>query len=155
MKMSVKVAISSALLVSLSLCAGGVQASRDAVHYVPIQEAIDLGIRDGKLDNDVKFYFGNQPHPPVTSMLTRGISTHQKTNNRRGCTWAMVSALIRLQDAARARGGNAVINIESYYDRRPYRNNSQFECHVGRMMSAVALRGDIVRLGHAPRRHGR
>jgi len=149
MKMSVKAAGFAALFVSLSLCAVGVQA-RDTTHYFPIQEALGTDRAQG-LDNDVKLYFGNQRHPPVRSMLYKNITTNKKTNSanktdQAACNLAMLSALIAFQQAARNRGGNAVVNIESYYNRRVFRSNDQFECHAGNLMSGVALKGDIVRL---------
>ena len=149
MKTSVKAAGFAALFVSLSLCATSVQA-RDTTHYFPIHEALEEARAQG-LDTDIRLYFGNQKHPPVRSTIYTGITSNKKTSSanktdQAACNRAMQSALIALQQAARNRGGNAVINIASYYNRRVYRSNSQFECHSGNIMSGVVLRGDIVRL---------
>ena len=152
MKMSMKAAVSSALLVSLSLCAAGIQA-RDTTHYLPIRDAINLGKAKGELGNDIRFYFGNQPHPPVVATFSKGITTNKKTNSANksdeaACSWAMLSALIQMQHAARKQGGNAVVNIESYYNKNAFRNNDKYECHAGNIMAGVVLKGDIVKLRH-------
>jgi uncharacterized protein YbjQ (UPF0145 family) len=60
----------------------------------------------------------------------------------------MLSALIQLQERARREGGNAVINIKSYYKKQTFSSESQFECHAGNIMAGVALKGDIVKLRH-------
>ncbi|MDR2207513.1 MAG: excinuclease ATPase subunit [Azoarcus sp.] len=149
MKGSVKAAGFTILLASLSLCAVSVQA-RDTTHYFPIKEAFESDTDKG-LEGDIKFYFGGQKHPSVAATLNRGIVTNKKTNaanksDHAACNRAMLSALVQLQKAARNAGGNAVVNIESYYKKNVFRSNDQFECHAGNIMAGVALRGDIVRL---------
>ena len=149
MKTPVKAAGVAALFVSLSLCAASVQA-RDTTHYLSIKEAIEVAKSQG-LGDDIKLYFGDQQYPPVEATLTKGISTNKKTNaanktDQVACNWAMHSALLQLQLAARNMGGNAVVNIESYYKKNVFRSKDQFECHAGGIMAGVALRGDVVRL---------
>lgn len=148
MKMFVKACV--VLLVSLPLSASIAQA-RDTVHHLPVHDAIELGKAKGELGHEVKFYFGGQPHSAVETMLNKGIVTNKKTNSanksdEEACKWVMVSALIQLQKAALERGGNAVVNIESFYKRNVFRSNDQYECHAGNIMSGVALRGDVVKL---------
>jgi uncharacterized protein YbjQ (UPF0145 family) len=58
----------------------------------------------------------------------------------------MATALLQMQQAARDMGGNAVVNIESFYKRKVFRSNDQFECHAGNIVAGVALRGDVVKL---------
>jgi len=149
MKMPLKATGLAALLVSLSLCAITAQA-RDTTHFLPIKDAVEIGKTQGLAD-DIRLYFGNQKHPAVAATLTKGISTNKKTNaanksDEVACNWAMQSALIQLQQAARNMGGNAVVNIESYYKKKVFRSDDQFECHAGAIMAGVALRGDIVKL---------
>jgi len=147
MKTSVRAA--AALFVSLSLCAVSAQA-RNTQHFFPVQDAIEMGKSHG-LGDDIKFYFGDQRHAPVEQTLAKGIITNKKTHSanktdQTACNWAMLSALLQLQQAARERGGNAVVNIESFYQKIPYRSNDQYECRAGNIMSGVALRGDVVKL---------
>jgi len=152
MKISAKVTGFAALIISMSLCAPIAQA-RNTPHYLPIGSVIEMGRVRGELGGDIKLYFANQPHPPTKAVLRRGIVTNKKTNSinktdRQACKWVMLSALSQLQQAARDRGGNAVVNIESYYRKRPFRSMNRFECHAGRVVAGVALKGDIVRLGY-------
>ncbi len=140
------------LLASLSLGAISAQA-RDARHFLPIRDAIKMGRADGKLGSDVRLYFGRQTHPPVNAMLAKGVVTNKKTNrlnksDRESCNWVMLSALIQLQERARDEGGNAVINIRSYFKKRTFSSESQYECRSGAVVSGVALKGDVVRLRH-------
>ncbi|MCL2644859.1 MAG: excinuclease ATPase subunit, partial [Betaproteobacteria bacterium] len=103
------------------------------------------------LSDDIKLYFADQPHPAVDAMLVKGITTNKKTNSANktdevACQWVMLTALIQMQQGARNHGGNAVVNIESFYKRNVYRSNDKYECRAGNIMSGVALRGDVVRL---------
>jgi uncharacterized protein YbjQ (UPF0145 family) len=151
MKMPVKFA--GFVFLFASLCAFNAQA-RDTTHFLPIKDAIELG--KGKeaswqFADDIKLYFADQPHPSVTATLVKGIVTNKKTNaanksDEEVCHTAMLSAMIQLQQAARERGANAVVNIESFYKKKVFRNNNQFECHAGSIMAGVTLRGDIVNL---------
>jgi len=140
----------AALLVVLSLCAPAVQA-RDTIHHLSVKEAVEMGKAKGELDNDISFYFGDSSHPGVVTTMTKGVVTNKKTNganksDEEACNWAMLSALKQLQERASREGGNAVINIESYYKRKSFRSNTEFECHAGNLMSGVALKGDVVKL---------
>lgn len=148
--MSTKVVGFAAVLVSLSLCVPVAQA-RDTTHYFSVKNVIEMGKARGDLGNDVSFYFAGQPHPPVQATLVRGITTNKKTHSggkgdHEACNWALLTALIQMQQGARRHGGNAVVNIESFYKRSTYRSGSQYECHAGNIMAGVALRGDVVRL---------
>jgi uncharacterized protein YbjQ (UPF0145 family) len=57
-----------------------------------------------------------------------------------------LSALITLQERAHTEGGNAVINIKSFYKKQEVSYDKEFECHVGTFVSGVALKGDVVKL---------
>ena len=150
MKMSAKLTCFVILLASLSFCAISAQA-RDTRHLLPIRDVIKMGRANGSLGNDIGLYFGPQSHPPVRARLANRVITNKKTNminrsDRTACRRVMLSALIQLQERARREGGNAVINIKSYYKRRTYSSASQYECHSGDVLSGVTLRGDVVRL---------
>ncbi|MCL2160516.1 MAG: excinuclease ATPase subunit [Betaproteobacteria bacterium] len=150
MKMYVKLICFVILLASLSFIAISAQA-RNTRYFLPIKDVIKMGRANGTLGNDIGLHFGSQSHPPVEARLVTGVVTNKKTNainssDRASCKRVMLSALIQLQDRARNEGGNAVINIKSYYRKRTFRSNSQYECHAGDVFSGVALRGDVVRL---------
>ena len=138
------------LLVFFSLHTPMVQA-RDTAHLFSAQQAVEMGKAKGLLGNDIEFYFSGQAHPPVAATLSKGITTNKKTNrvnksNEEACHWVMLSALIQLQESARESGGNAVINIESYYKKKSFKSSTQFECYIGKIMAGVALKGDVVKL---------
>jgi len=134
------------------LCAFNAQA-RDARYFLSIKSAVKTGLADGRLGNDIGLYFGRQSHPPVNAMLARGIITNKKTakgnlDDKAACRRVMLSALIQLQERARNEGGNAVINIKSYYKKRTFSSERQYECGSGAVFSGVTLKGDVVRLRH-------
>jgi hypothetical protein len=100
---------------------------------------------------DVAFYFAGQEHPdPLTNYGE--VVTNRKGNSvgrpdEEACRWTMISALKALHDRALEEGGDAVINIVSFYRKQVYSSESEYECHAGEVVSAVALKGTIVKLG--------
>jgi len=150
MKKSVK--LTGLVFLFACLCAFNAQA-RDTRYFLPIKSAVKAGMADGRLGNDIRFYFGRQSHPPVNAMLARGVVTNKKTpkgnmHDKAACRRVMLSALIQLQERARNEGGNAVINIRSYYKKRTFSSERQYECGSGAVFSGVTLKGDVVRLRH-------
>jgi len=136
--------------VCLSLCASDVLA-RDTMQTFPIQTVLDLGKGNGKLGGDIAFYFSDQPHPAIEAPLSRGVVTNKKTNSLNksdveACNQTMLSALIELQERARREGGNAVVNIASYYKNNRFESRDEFQCAGGNIMNGVALIGDVVKL---------
>jgi uncharacterized protein YbjQ (UPF0145 family) len=57
-----------------------------------------------------------------------------------------LSALLSLQNRAISEGGNAVINIRSFYKKNEISDKTKFECRVGVLMAGVALKGRVVSL---------
>lgn len=125
--------------------------ARDTKHLLSIEEASAMKDKDGILDGSVKFYFAGQPHPAVTAKLLTDV-TNQKTNavgksDEEACKWVFLSALVQLHKKAKELGGNAVVNIVSYYKKNEMASATQFECHAGATLAGVALKGDIVKIG--------
>ena len=122
----------------------------DRVLHLDVKEALDAGLSSGKLDGSVKFYFAGQGTPKVLKTLEEDV-TNKKSNafgkgKEEACKWVMLSALMQLQESAKARGANAVIGITSYYKRVEYKSSTQYECHAGNMISGVALKGRYAKL---------
>lgn len=122
----------------------------DKVLYLDVKEVLDPSFSSGKLDGSVKFYFAGQSTPKVLKTLQEDV-TNKKSNafgkkKEDACKWVMLSALMALQESAKARGANAVIGITSYYKRVEYKSASQYECHAGNMISGVALKGRYAKL---------
>lgn len=124
--------------------------SRDTKHMMSIEEAMQSPDFQERLDPNIKFYFGSQKHPKILNTLGT-FSTNKKTNafnksDEEACRWVMLSALLSLQERAKNEGGNAVINIASYYKKNKVSSNTEFECHAGNIMAGVALTGQVVKV---------
>ncbi|MEM7024794.1 MAG: excinuclease ATPase subunit [Pseudomonadota bacterium] len=124
----------------------------DDLVLVNVAEAMSTADYREKLDGSVKFYFGASPHPAVVENFGN-VVTNKKTNGfaksgGEACRWVLLSALIALQDDARSRGANAVVNIKSYFKRNEVSNDTQAECYKGFFIASVALKGDIVKLAN-------
>ncbi len=121
----------------------------DKVLHLDVKDVLDPSYSAGKLDGSVKFYFAGQNTPAILNKMEEGV-TNKKTNSLKGsteaCKWAMLSALMTLQDSAKERGANAVVGITSYYKKVEYKSATQFECHVGNIMAGVALKGSYAKL---------
>lgn len=100
--------------------------------------------------SDVAFYFAGQNHPAVANSFGE-VVTNRKGNSfgrpdEEACRWTMMAALKILHDNAVEQGGNAVIDIVSYYKKVVYSDPATYECHAGAFVSGVALKGTVVKL---------
>jgi len=125
--------------------------ARNTRLVLSIQDVLQSEKAKATLGNGVRFYFGNQKHPTPTSKLGT-YTTNKKTNafnksDKEACEWVFLSALVQLRDRAQAEGGNAVVNVVSYYKKSVFSSATQFECHAGNVVAGVALRGDVVTIG--------
>ncbi|MBQ0785633.1 MAG: excinuclease ATPase subunit [Amphritea sp.] len=124
--------------------------SRDSKLMFSIQDAMQSADFQERLDPSIRFYFGTQNH--TKTLQSYGNFTTNKNTNAFGksdgeaCRWVFLSALLTLQERAKTEGGNAVINIVSYYMKEKNSSNREFECHAGAIMAGVALNGDVVKL---------
>ena len=135
-----------AIVVSTALLAVAAAPAdaRDTRHQFDIAQAIAAGKADGTLDGSVQFHFKGAPAPRAERLGPA--TTNKKTNafgksDETACQWAMLGALKALQEAAKARGANAVIDIESNYKKQVFTSATQYECGAGGVMAGVALKG--------------
>lgn len=124
--------------------------ARNTIHQLSIADALAEGEAKGALIDGVALYFGDQATPAVESNHGQ-FTANRKTNafnksDEEACNWAFLSAIKSLQDRARKQGGNAVINIYSYYYKNKFVSASEFECGAGAMVAGVTMIGDIVTL---------
>lgn len=125
--------------------------ARDTALYLPFEKVVQQMLAEKKLDGSVKFYLaGVKPRGKVTVISPNSV-TNKKTNafnksDEAACEWALQSALLTLQDAARKANANAVTNIASYYKRNERKDASTYECHAGAVIAGVALKGDLARV---------
>ncbi|WP_417224703.1 excinuclease ATPase subunit [Amphritea sp.] len=139
-----------ALLTSTLLLLAPEAYSRDSKLMLSIEDAMQSADFKERLDPTIQLYFGHQKHAKKLSSFGN-FTTNKKTNafgksDGEACRWVFLSALLALQERAKAEGGNAVVNIVSYYKKQKYSSNSEFECHAGAIMAGVALNGDVVKL---------
>ena len=136
------------VLMLLLLSTGG--HARDTLIQVSIEEAMTTPDAESALDADVKFFFGEQEHPEIEQQLGT-YTSNKKTNafgksDQKACKWAFLSAMISLQERAVAEGGNAVVNIRSFYKKHDFSSATEFECGAGAMVAGVTLVGEVVKL---------
>ncbi|MDA9090597.1 excinuclease ATPase subunit [Porticoccaceae bacterium] len=139
---------STFLLLLVALMYSATTQARDTAHHFSIQEALESPAFEGRLDSNVKLYFGIKK--PANIVKNHGeFLSNRKTNafgksDQRACEWALLSALLALQDRATLEGGNAVAGIHSFYRREAYTSDSLYECHSGAIMAGVTLQGTVV-----------
>jgi uncharacterized protein YbjQ (UPF0145 family) len=138
------------VLLSMVLFSYSVGHARNTILKVSIAEALELGERESRLDSSIRLYFDNQAHPAVANRLGT-YTANRKTSgigksDQRACKWAFLSAIRTLQDRAVREGGNAVVNIHSYYYKRKFSSATEFECGAGAMIAGVTMVGDVVKL---------
>jgi uncharacterized protein YbjQ (UPF0145 family) len=99
---------------------------------------------------DIPFYMKGESHPKIVKGL--GDSTSNRRTNAFGksdkdaCHIAFLSAIIALQERAKAQGGNAVVDIRSITRHNDLDSRDQYRCVAGAMVANVALTGRIVQL---------
>ena len=128
----------------------GIALARDTQLKLPIKDAMENAAAKEKLGTGVKFFFGPQTAPKAEKSLGT-FTSNKKTNfvgksDKEACEWAFLSAMISLRDRAIAEGGNAVINIQSYYKKNEFTSATEYECHAGAVTGGVTLRGTVVKL---------
>lgn len=139
--------VSMMLAAALALTSGAAFA-RDTKYVLKIADVLALPDAAGRLDPNIKFYFGTGKGPKGES---RGeVVVNPKTNaanksDEDACRWVMLTALMELQKRAKNVGATAVTGIESYYKKVVFSSETEFECHAGAIMAGVALRGQLVK----------
>ena len=120
-------------------------SAADRVVYVSINDAMNSSDAQAKLNAGVKFSFGG--HGELKGNTYTSIQRTNKVgkSDEVACSRAFLSAMIRLQQRAQSLGVNSVTNIVSYHQKNTYSSTDNFECHVGAIMAAVTLKGDIAK----------
>jgi uncharacterized protein YbjQ (UPF0145 family) len=98
---------------------------------------------------NVKFYFGDQKHP-VGKVLGE-IKTSGKTNsfNKDGetaCQRVLANALIRLSEAAQKRGGNAIVDIHTWFGAQDVSSSNEYICAAGAVIARTEVKGTVMRI---------
>ena len=138
------------VLISALLFSFSQGQARNTVLRLSIEPAMSTSDAKLKLNRGIRFFFGDQAHPAVEREIGT-YSANRKTNgvgksDQKACEWAFLTAMITLQDRAVAEGGNAVINIRSYYYKNDFSSATEFECGAGAVMAGVTMVGEVVKL---------
>ena len=122
---------------------------RDDIQTLPVQALLETSKAKQAL-LDIPLYFADQSHNSIKTNYGEVI-TNKKTNafnktDREACEWVMLSALKALQERAVREGMNAVVNIQSYYKKREFVSQTEYQCGAGTFVAGVALKGTLVKL---------
>lgn len=122
----------------------------DRISSYSVEKLLATSKAEQALVDDVKLYFGSQSYGEAKDTYGE-VMTNKKTNafmksDQEACEWVMLSALKALQQRAKREGMNAVVNIQSYYKKREFISETEFECGAGAVMAGVTLKGTLVNL---------
>ena len=144
--------MSKSLIIALAALLGTpVAHARETRVELPLQELVaSADAKADGIDRSVRFYLAGQKTPKVASKMGEDV-TNKKTNaanksDEQACRWVALSALKALQDGARSRGANAVVDIVSYYKKNEFKSASNYECYAGSILAGVALKGTYAKV---------
>lgn len=141
--------LASILAISL-LALSGTASARDTRLELSLQELLaSPQAREVGIDGSVRFYLAGQP-VKVEQRFGEDV-TNKKTNaanksDVEACNWVALSALLALQNGAKSRGANAVVDLVSYYKRNEFKSTTSYECWAGTFVAGVALKGTYARV---------
>ncbi len=124
--------------------------ARDTRHMLSLEGAMSTPGAKEKLNQGIEFYFGKQKHPNPNKNFGE-FTTSKKTNafgksDQDACEWAFLSAMMQFQKRALDMGGDAVVNIKSYYKKNEIDSETEYECGAGAIMAGVTFKGTVVKL---------
>lgn len=140
-----------ALIVATALLAVASTANaRETRVELPLHELINSPeAKAAGIDGSVRFFLAGEK-VNVQQRLGEDV-TNKKTNAANksdavACNWVALSALKALQDGARSRGANAVVDVVSYYKKNEFKSTTNFECYAGAILAGVALKGTYAKV---------
>lgn len=143
---------SSVPLLIILLCLPSVAEARNTRYILPTARVTENPEYRATLGSSVSFYFANQATPKIERTFGEYVTNKKARSfgrsDENSCQWVFLSALLQLRERAREEGGNAVINIVSYYDKDIFASATEYECHVGGLIAGVALKGIVVRVAN-------
>ena len=136
---------------ALALLTAPTAFAADTRLELPLRELIDSPqARAAGIDGSVRFYLAGEKTPAVAARMGEDV-TNKKTNaanksDAEACRWVALSALRALQDGAKSRGANAVVDIVSYYKKNEFKSSTNYECYAGTILAGVALKGTYAKV---------
>ena len=139
-------------ILALAVLAGASMAAHaEKVLLLPLEEAVQLGMELKKLDGSVKFYLSGAPTPEGGTAIGEETANRKTSSGGRtkeeACHWVALSTLISLEEFAKKRGANAVVDLHSTFKGKVYKDPVNYECHAGSMLTGVTFKGTYVRFG--------
>lgn len=139
-------------ILALAVLAGASMAAHaEKVLLLPLEEAVQLGLELKKLDGSVKFYLSGAPTPEGGTAIGEETANRKTSSGGRtkeeACHWVALSTLISLEEFAKKRGANAVVDLHSTFKGKVYKDPVNYECHAGSMLTGVTFKGAYVRFG--------
>ncbi len=103
------------------------------------------------LGNDVAFFFIGADKPAVKKQMEETLLDKRTTlslgTQEANCRRVLLAVFRDLQVRARRKGGDAVVNLVSFYRQHYTADSTMIECHSGRdVMAHIILRGNIAQL---------
>jgi hypothetical protein len=140
-----------ALIVATALLAVASTANaRETRVELPLHDLINSPeAKAAGIDGSVRFFLAGEK-VNVQQRLGEDV-TNKKTNAANksdavACNWVALSALKALQDGARSRGANAVVDDVSNYKNNEFKSTTNFECYAGAILAGVALKGTYAKV---------
>lgn len=136
----------TSILISMGLLFSMNSFARDTTYHLAISDVLNMSEAKEKLDPSIQFYFGKS----IKGQVIKTDSTNKKTNafnksDEKACQWAMLSAMLQMQERAKQLGVKKISNVVSYYKKKTYKSTTTYECHAGSVVAGVALKGDFVK----------
>lgn len=138
------------LALAVLLAATAVQAREVKASMLSLEDTVQMGIREGKLDGSVRFYLSGAPVPQLADQPLGEEYLHRRTSNIGkelvfACHWAALAGLMALQESAKKRGANAVVDLHSFYNEKAVKDPARFECNQTSYQTIVAFKGTYAR----------
>lgn len=132
----------------LVLAFAAAASARDDKFMMPLKFVESAEFKE-KVGADIKFVFGDTAIPAGATSLGE-VKTNKKTNSvgksdSAGCEWVFLGAMKAIAAKARSVGATSVVGLQSNYKNVPYSSTTEYECHVGNVVSGVALKGIMIK----------
>ena len=140
-----------ALIASVALFAAASTAqARETPLELPLQELLNSPeAKNAGIDGSVRFYLAGQKANVVQRFgedVTNKNTNAANKSDEVACRWVALSALKALQDGAKSRGANAVVDVVSYYKKNEYKSATNYQCFAGAILAGVALKGTYAKV---------
>lgn len=142
--------LATAALLTALIGASSVAEARDTRLELSLQDLVNSPqAKEAGIDGSVRFYLAGQQVAVVNRMGSD--VANRKTNaanksDEEACRWVALSVLKALQDKAKQRGANAVVDIVSFYKKNEFRSTSNYECYAGTFVAGVAMKGTYAKV---------